>query len=138
MKTAPLNTAVMFSKASDHWTTPKALYDALDAEFHFTFDPCPRHPDFDGLAVPWPGSVFINPPYSNIAAFLKKGLDELRAEHTHTLVYLVPARTDTQWFHTYCYGKAELRFLKGRLKFGDATNSAPFPSMLVIFRRPPP
>ena len=79
--------------------------------------------------------MFVNPPYSNIRAFIEKGLKELKSGSVQTLVYLVPARTDTKWFHELVYGKAELRFIKGRLRFNDAKNSAPFPSMLIIYRK---
>jgi hypothetical protein len=80
------------------------------------------------------GRVFINPPYSNIRGFLQKGLEELKRGNVELLVYLIPARTDTKWFHEFVYGKAEIRFIKGRLKFGNSKNSAPFPSMLVIYK----
>lgn len=129
-----MNTELMFSKRSDDWATPPAFYAQLDQEFAFTFDPCPLHSEVDALSLSWNGSVFINPPYSNIRAFLEKGLAELEIGHCHTLVYLVPARTDTRWFHDLVYGRAELRFIKGRLRFGDGKNSAPFPSMLAIFK----
>lgn len=124
----------LFSKTTDDWSTPPEFYQKLDAEFSFTDDPCPIG-GTDGLVRPWGKSVFINPPYSNIRGFLEKGISELVVGNTETLVYLIPSRTDTRWFHDLCYGKAELRFIKGRLKFGGAKNSAPFPSMLVIFRK---
>lgn len=129
-----MNTEVMFSSKSDDWSTPKEFYKALDAEFNFTYDPCPLKSKEDGLQTDWIGNIFINPPYSNIKAFLEKGLQELEKGNAKTLVYLVPARTDTKWFHEYVYNKAEIRFIRGRLKFGDSKNSAPFPSMLVIFK----
>lgn len=132
-----MNTEVMFSKKSDDWSTPKDFYNELDKEFNFTFDPCPLRGTEDGLQKDWFGNVFINPPYSNIKGFLEKGLEELNKGNATTLVYLVPARTDTKWFHDYVYNKAEIRFIKGRLKFGESKNSAPFPSMLVIFRKKP-
>lgn len=127
----------LFSSKSDNWATPKSFYDELNKEFKFNkFDPCPINNTFDGLKfeTEWIGRVFINPPYSNIRAWLEKGLNELKNKRVTLLVYLIPARTDTRWFHDLVYGKAELRFIKGRLKFGDHKNSAPFPSMLVIFR----
>lgn len=123
----------LFSKASDDWTTPKWLYDELNEEFGFTDDPCPIGAT-DGLGRAWRGNVFINPPYSNQRAFIEKGLLELAAGNAELLVYLLPARTDTKLFHQLIYNKAEIRFIKGRLKFGDAKNSAPFPSMIVIYR----
>lgn len=129
-----MNTELMFSKKTDDWSTPKELYNKLNNEFNFTFDPCPLRSEEDGLNIDWVGNIFINPPYSNIKGFLEKGLNELKKGNANVLVYLVPARTDTKWFHEYVYNKAEIRFIKGRLKFGDSKNSAPFPSMLVIIK----
>lgn len=122
---------VLFSSMSPHWATPNAVYEALDAEFHFDFDPCPLGVD-DVLLTSWIGKrVFCNPPYNReITKFLE------HAEESDVAVFLLPARTDTKWFHDFCLPNAkEIRFIKGRLKFGEATNSAPFPSMLVIFAR---
>ena len=127
-----MNTKVHFSSASDEWSTPADVYAALDSEFHFDFDPCPLGGGQDGTAplfVDWSHRrAFINPPYSNIRAFLDRALEPDIA------VFLVPSRTDCRWFHEIVlpYAK-EIRFIKGRLKFGDAKNSAPFPSMVVIF-----
>lgn len=128
MKLRPL-----FSSASVEWPTPRAVYDALHAEFAFNFDPCPLGGTADGresLFLSWRGRrVFCNPPYG-------RGLADWLAAGTEAdiAVFLLPARTDTAWFHHIVLPKAkEIRFIKGRLKFGDATNSAPFPSMLVIF-----
>jgi hypothetical protein len=129
-----MNNAPLFSSASDRWATPKAVYAALDSEFNFNFDPCPLDGDGDGLAplfCEWRGKrVFCNPPYGpGIGDWLKRGLEAELA------VYLIPARTDTRWFHDIVLPHAiEIRFIRGRLKFGDAKNSAPFPSMIVIFR----
>jgi len=126
-----MKTAVHFSSASDRWATPVALKAALDAEFHFDFDPCPL--DGDGLAplfTEWRGKrVFCNPPYGpGIREWLQRGLE------ANLAVFLIPARTDTKWFHEIVLPRArEIRFVKGRLKFGDAKNSAPFPSMIVVF-----
>lgn len=127
----------LFSKKSDNWSTPKEFYSKLDAEFKFDYDPCPLNATYNALEdyICWGGRVFINPPYSNIRAFLEKGLQELKKGNAELLVYLIPARTDTKWFHDLIYGKAEIRFIKGRLKFGDSKNSAPFPSMLVIYNQ---
>lgn len=129
-----MNTAPHFSSASDRWATPTAVYAALNAEFGFNFDPCPLDGTGDGLAplfCEWRGKrVFCNPPYGpGLAEWLRRGLEAELA------VYLIPARTDTRWFHEIVLPRAaEIRFVKGRLKFGDAKNSAPFPSMIVIFR----
>jgi site-specific DNA-methyltransferase (adenine-specific) len=109
------------------------VYAALDKEFHFDYDPCPLRSKVDGLAVSWAGRrVFCNPPYGpKIRSFLERGLE------ADVAVYLIPARTDTRWMHEIVlpYAK-EIRFIKGRLKFGGSTNSAPFPSMIVIFENP--
>lgn len=125
---------VLFKSQTVEWPTPRAVYDALDAEFHFDFDPCPIDGTQDGLAslfCSWTGRrVFCNPPYGpEIRKWIERGFDAELA------VYLIPARTDTRWFHELVIPRAtEIRFIKGRLKFGDATTGAPFPSMLVIFR----
>ena len=124
----------IFSSKSDHWSTPADTYAELNAEFGFTFDPCPLMSEDDGRKIKWTGKVFCNPPYSRIREFIAKGLYHLAEKDCELLVYLVPARTDTAWFHDYCYGKAEIRFIRGRLKFGGSKDSAPFPSMLVIFK----
>lgn len=131
-----MNNELMFSSLSDDWSTPKSLYSILDEEFHFTMDPCPLRgiDEINGLSIEWKGNIFINPPYSNVKGFLAKGMEELNSGRVDILVYLLAARTDTKWFHEYCYNKAEIRFIKGRLKFGNQKNSAPFPSMLVIFK----
>ena len=107
--------------------------DELYREFGLNFDPCPLMSIEDGLKVKWTGRVFCNPPYSRIKEFIKKGLFHLANGDCELLCYLIPARTDTAWFHDYCT-KGEIRFLRGRLKFGDAKHSAPFPSMVVVFR----
>jgi hypothetical protein len=126
---------VLFKSETVEWPTPKALYDKLHAEFAFDFDPCPtENIEGDGLAplfVSWKGRrVYCNPPYG---PEIRKWLE--RAREATLAVYLLPARTDTRWFHDLCLPFAsEIRFIRGRLKFGDAQNSAPFPSMLVIFR----
>ena len=128
-----MNRDALFSSKSDHWSTPAATYDALNAEFGFTFDPCPLMAQEDGRKAKWTGRVFCNPPYSRIGEFLKKGLFHLASKDCELLVFLIPARTDTAWFHDYCK-KGEIRFLRGRLKFGGSKNSAPFPSMVVVFK----
>ncbi len=124
------------SRQSDDWATPSWLYNALDAEFQFDFDPCPLNPRFDGLKVPWPGNIFVNPPYSKVKEFLAKAHEELRSGRARTVVFLVFANTDTDWFHRYVYHQAEIRFLKGRIKFvaPGKNNSAMRPSMLAIFK----
>jgi hypothetical protein len=123
----------LISQKSDHWSTPAATKAELYGEFGLNFDPCPLKSSDDGLKIKWSGRVFCNPPYSRIAEFLKKGLYHLAHGDCELLLYLIPARTDTAWFHDYC-AKGEIRFLRGRLKFGNAKFSAPFPSMVVVFR----
>ena len=115
-----------------HWNTPRAFYEKLDEEFCFDFHPCPKDPSFDGLAVPWKTSNFVNPPYGRgISAWVEKGYREsLKGK---LVVFLVPARTDTRWWHDYIMRADEIRFVKGRLRFGGSSNSAPFPSAVVIF-----
>lgn len=142
-----MNTDVMFSSKTMDWETPQEFFDRLDSEFHFTLDPCAdtfNHKcdqyfteEDDGLTKPWGGhTVFCNPPYGKaIKCWVKKCSEEAKQPNT-TVVLLIPARTDTAYFHDYIYQKpsVETRFIRGRLKFGDGKNSAPFPSMVAIFR----
>jgi len=140
-----VNTAVMFSSETDLWATPQEFFDKLNSEFNFTLDPCATPENAkcskyytvkeDGLKQDWGGEVvFCNPPYGRaIKDWVKKCYEE-SGEPDTTVVMLIPARTDTSYFHDYIYHKArEIRFIRGRLKFGNATNSAPFPSMVVVF-----
>lgn len=117
------------------WKTPKAVYQALDAEFAFDHDPCPPNFEVDGLSSEWGGANYVNPPYGRqLPLFIKKGYEEwLKGK---TVVFLIPSRTDTRWWHDYCMKATEIRFIKGRLKFDDQPNPAPFPSCLIIFRAP--
>lgn len=135
---------VHFSSLTDLWSTPQSFFDTLNEEFCFSLDPCATKEnakcvrfytkEIDGLVQNWQGeTVFCNPPYGReIYKWVKKCSDEGRKPNTK-VVALLPARTDTKWFHQYIYGKAEVRFVQGRLKFGKSKNSAPFPSMVVIF-----
>ena len=123
---------VMFSSASDHWSTPKDVYDALDKEFHFAFDPCPLG-GVSGLETDWDSPAYVNPPYSNISAWCKRCYEEYLLGKT--IVMLIPSRTDTKYWHDYIMKATEIRFIKGRLKFGGSKNSAPFPSAIVIFNQ---
>ena len=131
----------LFSSKTDQWATPQEFFDKLDDEFHFTLDVCADETNYkcnqyftksdDGLKMAWGGIIWCNPPYGReIGEWVKKC-----SKHKGTAVMLLPARTDTRWFHDYIYNKAEIRFIKGRLKFGGSKNSAPFPSMVVIFRK---
>ena len=135
---------VLYSSRSEEWATPADFFAALDDEFGFTLDPCATRlnakcstfytKDDNGLVQDWGRhSVFCNPPYGrDIGEWVKKSY--LAAKAGATVVLLVHARTDTRYFHDWIYGKAELRFVRGRLKFGDGTQSAPFPSLLAIYR----
>lgn len=141
-----MNTDVMFSSKKMDWATPQKFFDDLNSEFHFTLDPCADSSNHkcenyftqeqDGLRQSWGGqTVFCNPPYGRaIKDWVKKCSEEVHKPGT-TVVLLIPARTDTAYFHDYIYQKpnVEIRFIRGRLKFGDGSNSAPFPSMVVIF-----
>lgn len=138
-----MNTDVMFSSKTDMWATPQSFFDELDSEFHFNLDVCatPANTkcaayytkEIDGLKQPWYGVCWCNPPYGRtIGEWVKKAVES--ANNGAIVVMLLPARTDTRWFHDYIYNKYEVRFIKGRLKFGDSKTAAPFPSMLVIFK----
>jgi site-specific DNA-methyltransferase (adenine-specific) len=142
-----MKTDVLFSSATDQWATPQWLFDELDKEFRFTLDPCADESNHkcqkyytktqDGLSQDWGGEiVFCNPPYGRkIGLWVKKCHDEVKTKSCPCAVMLIPARTDTKWFHENVYKKAELRFVKGRIKFGNAKYNAPFPSMIVIFKK---
>lgn len=135
----------LFTSNSAEWETPQNLFDALNAEFHFTLDPCStdenakcsKHytKEQDGLKQDWTGeTVFCNPPYGReLPKWIRKCYQHFIGGGG-TAVLLIPARTDTKVFHEYIYHKAEVRFLKGRLHFSGAKGSAPFPSMIVIYR----
>lgn len=134
-----------FMSNSDEWATPQDLFNELNAEFNFNLDPCATNDNHkcekyytakdDGLKISWGGGyrVFCNPPYSDIARWVEKCYREGTKDNT-LVVLLIPARTDTKYFHNFIYQRCEIRFIKGRLKFGDSKNSAPFPSMLAIYR----
>lgn len=133
----------LFSSKSDEWYTPQAVYDELNSEFHFNLDPCATHESHkceryftkedDGLQKKWGGyRVFCNPPYSEIGKWVEKAYRETREDNT-LVVMLIPARTDTKYFHNFIYQRSEIRFVKGRLHFSNK-GCAPFPSMIVIFR----
>ena len=142
------NKDVMWSSKTGEWETPQDLFDELDEQFRFTLDVCATHentkvPDNfftkleDGLNQDWGGNIcWMNPPYGRgIDKWIRKAFSASLKPNTK-VVCLLPSRTDTKWFHSYC-AKGEIWFLKGRLKFGGAKNSAPFPSMIVIFAFPP-
>ncbi len=133
----------MFTAQTCVWPTPDALFQSLDDEFGFQLDVCSLKenakcenfftPDDDGLLQNWYGVVWCNPPYGNgIGDWVEKAYRE--SFNGVTTVMLLPVRTDTKWFHNWVLGKAEIRFIKGRLKFGDAIHNAPFPSMAIIYK----
>ena len=151
------NLSVHFSSATDDWATPQQTFDWLNREYGpFDIDVCASAKNAkcenyfgldngtDGLRDPWrpyadlatmdPVRCFMNPPYGRtIGAWVRKAYEE--SQRGCLVVCLLPARTDTKWFHDYCT-KGKIEFLRGRLKFGGAKNSAPFPSMVVVFQRP--
>lgn len=133
--------------ATCEWETPQDLFDYLDSVYHFDLDPCSTDENAkcamhytredDGLKQDWGGrTVFCNPPYGReLGKWVQKAYEEAHKPNTKVLL-LVPARTDTAWFHDYCLCAPEqvkIFFLRGRLKFGGAKNNAPFPSMLVLY-----
>jgi phage N-6-adenine-methyltransferase len=131
--------------SSDEWETPKDLFEKLDSQFHFLLDvaatdlnhKCNHYytKEIDGLKQNWPGVCWCNPPYSNTASWVKKAYNE--AQKGSIIVMLIPARTDTRWFHEWIYMMygVEVEFIKGRLKFSGSKWNAPFPSMIVTFRK---
>tara|TARA_B100000085_G_scaffold181557_1_gene165805 strand:+ start:4198 stop:4671 length:474 start_codon:yes stop_codon:yes gene_type:complete len=136
---------VMFSSKTGNWATPQDFFDKLDWRFGpFDLDPCAdcvntKCSNFfteaeNGLSKSWEGfTCFVNPPYGRgIDEWIKKGYNESRRENTK-VVMLIPARTDTKYWHQYVMRADEVYFVKGRLKFGDSENSAPFPSAVVVF-----
>ena len=139
-----INKELMFSSEDETWSTPQDFFNSINNEFKFTLDPCcsvetAKCSKFytekeDGLIQDWQGeTVFCNPPYGKkIKDWVKKCYFESKKPLT-TVVMLIPARTDTSYFHDFIYNKSEIRFIRGRLKFGDSKNGAPFPSMVVIF-----
>jgi phage N-6-adenine-methyltransferase len=136
----------MFTSERGDWETPQSFYDLVDAEFGFTLDAAAssqnaKAPAFytqadDGLTQDWTGVVWCNPPYGRgIDAWVRKGFEE--AQRGATVVMLIPARTDTGYWHDYVMRAAEVRLIRGRLVFGtgEARANAPFPSALVVFRQ---
>lgn len=162
-----MNSALMFSKASDEWSTPQDFYAALDVEFAFALDAAaslenrkvldylgldavdPKRTDalacswrdvLDGIDGHWRGAIWLNPPYSKCREFIGKAAAE--AANGCTVVCLVPSRTDTRWWHEHVWDRiahrpkagVEVRFVKGRLRFGGGKDCAPFPSVVIVFR----
>ena len=141
-----MNTNLMFSSKNEKFSTPQYIYNNLNREFHFTLDPCceeftKKVPDnyytaeTNGLDKSWEGeTVFMNPPYGRkeTGVWIRKAYEESLKPDT-TVVALIPSRTDTKFWHDCCMNASEIRFIKGRLKFGEATEAAPFPSCVVVF-----
>lgn len=139
------DTKVLFSSKSMEWATPRDFFRKLNKQFDFNLDPCAQShnavcskyftADDDGLAQDWEGTTaFVNPPYGRgIAGWVKKSYEE-GCKNGTTVVMLIPARTDTRYWHDYVMKADEVRLIKGRLKFGGGSNSAPFPSAVVVFR----
>lgn len=136
----------MFSSANDVYSTPIEVFAPLDREFGFTLDVCalPENakcdryftPEVDGLAQQWAGVCWMNPPYSEVEDWMRKAYES--GLQGAVVVCLVPSRTDTFWWHEYAMRSSEIRFIRGRVKFGGESN-APFPSAIVIFgKRPKP
>jgi site-specific DNA-methyltransferase (adenine-specific) len=136
---------VHYSSKSNEWATPQNLFDELNDEFNFTLDPCATDENAkcskyftiedDGLSKDWSKDVvFMNPPYGReIKKWIKKAYEE--SLNGATVVCLIPARTDTTYWHDFIFDKAnDIRFLRGRLKFGNSKNSAPFPSAIVVYQ----
>lgn len=133
---------IHFSSATDSWSTPQSFFDDLNKRFHFDLDVCASHQNAkcpryftvedDGLNQSWTGTCFMNPPYGRgISRWMQKAYESSLAGAT--VVCLIPARTDTRWWHTYAV-KGEVTFIKGRFKFGASKQFAPFPSALVVFK----
>lgn len=123
---------VHFSSQRLDWQTPASVFNELNDEFHFDHDPCPPNYSVDGLQSEWGNSNFVNPPYGReLPEFIAKGYEEW--QKGKTVVFLIPSRTDTRWWHAYCMKATEIRFIKGRLKFEGAVHNAPFPSAIVVF-----
>ena len=139
---APHTYNVHFSSKTDLWETPQDFFDRYNAIYGFTLDVCalPNNakcntyftPEQDGLSQEWVGVCWMNPPYGRtIAKWVQKAFES--AKHGATVVCLLPARTDTRWWHDYCQ-RGDVTFVRGRLKFGGHKNSAPFPSAVVVFK----
>lgn len=137
--------SVHFSSDTDNWATPDWLFDALDAFYKFDIDVCASKDNAkcdtfftkedDGLSKEWRGVVWMNPPYGReIGKWVNKARESAE-ENGATVVCLVPARVDTAWWQDNVPHAHEVHFIRGRLKFGDAKNSAPFPSAVIVFRK---
>jgi phage N-6-adenine-methyltransferase len=139
-------TLALYTSHSEEWATSPELFARLDARFHFTLDVCATAENAkcaayytreqDGLARPWAGRVWCNPPYgrrgAGIGAWVRRGFDAASTGEAEVVVLLVPSRTDTAWWHEWCE-RGKVEFLKGRQRFGSGEYAAPFASALVVF-----
>jgi len=118
----------------DDWETPLEFLEELEREFGEMFDPCPLHADFDGLSIEWEQVNFINPPYSRKLKelFIRKAFEE--SKKGKICIMLLPVSTSTKIFNEVIYPNAELRFIKGRIKFSGMKTAGQMDNMLVIFK----
>lgn len=123
----------LFTSNNQKWKTPDDIYKSLHQEFDFDFDPCPEDPKFDGLSVEWGKTNFCNPPYRDIKKWIEKGYREHLKKKN--VIFLIPSRTDTEWWHDYIMKCSEIRFIRGRLRFKGSKWNAPFPSCIAIFKK---
>ena len=135
--------SVHFSSKTDLWYTPQDFFKKYDDVYKFETDVCATDDnakcakyyteEMDGLSQEWRGVCWMNPPYGRtISKWMKKAYESSLTGAT--VVCLVPARTDTNWWHDYAM-KGDIEFIRGRLKFGGSKNSAPFPSAVVVFKQ---
>lgn len=132
---------------SNTWTTPKWLFGLLDWIFNFTCDVASSDVNClvanhiteaqDALSLPWLGRCYCNPPYNNLGKWIEKAFKEVKAGNTELVCLLIPSRTDTKAWHEYIFGQpgVTVHFVAGRLKFGDETTPAPFPSAIIIMHK---
>lgn len=138
-----------FSSVRQDWTTPRVLFDKLNQEFNFEWDlaASPENAlcknfytqENDGLKQNWNGICWLNPPYgdkqSKMVDWIKKAYNSTQENENLTVVMLIPARTNTKWFHSFCLKSAELKFICGRPKFGDSLHGLPQPLVFVVFKK---
>jgi len=138
-----------FESIKQDWNTPRILFDKLNQEFNFEYDLaanaenalCKRFysKESNGLKQSWGGVCWLNPPYgdksSKMVDWIKKSYNDSQANPNLTVVMLIPARTNTKWFHNYCMKAAEIRFICGRPKFGDSKHGLPQPLILLVFKK---
>ncbi|MCV6045563.1 DNA N-6-adenine-methyltransferase [Enterococcus faecalis] len=144
-----MNKDLHFSSEKEDWETPQNIFDELNKKYQFDIDVAAsiqntKLPNYftkqdNALCQKWDGNVFCNPPYGReLRKWLEKGYKEFLRNKERTIVFLIPARTDTSYWHDFIFGKADIQFLRGRLKFeinGEGGNPAPFPSAIVVYRK---